>query len=151
MEKLSRGDKVFIGAGAVYLLSTFLPWFSFPLGGAIGTLDLSAWNIGFLWGRLPFLLVLAGGVAIVMRVASTISLPARLHAGVTYLGVGALALALAALKLLIGESILTRGSGLLIAVVAAAGTAFGGYLKFSEAGGTIDDLKSTDGIRRQLG
>lgn len=150
MDKLSRGDRVFLAAGAVYLISTFLPWFSFPLPG-FGTLDLSAWNIGFLWGRVPFVLVLAAGVAILARVFSTVSLPARAHAGIVYLGVGALALVLAALKALVGESILNRGSGLFIAAAAAAGLAFGGFLKFTESGGTINDLKSTDGIKRQLG
>jgi hypothetical protein len=134
--KLSKADQIIGGAGVVFLLSTFLSWFS------VGVLGFNAsgngWDVGFLWGRLPFLVVLAMIVWIGLRRFSKATLPSEIAP--LYLAGGATAL-LPFLKLLVGESGLSRDFGLVLAALTGAAVAFGTYLKFLEVGGNVDELK----------
>ncbi len=148
--KLSKGDQILGGAGIVFLISTFLAWFSIELG-AFGSVSANGWDVGFLWGRLPFLVVLAMLVWVGLRRFSTVKLPADIPA--LYLAGGATAFALPLLKLIVGEDgPISRSFGLFVAVLAGAGVAFGGFLKFTEGGGKMDELKAQmSGMADQLG
>jgi len=131
LNKLSTSEKVIAASGIALLLASFLSWFSFEQ-----LTSFNAWEIGFLWGRLPVLL----GVVMVAHVAITnfapdLSVPdlpwPRVH-----LIAGIAAAAIVLLKLLIGESAdtiigeleLDRGIGVFLAALAAIGLGIGGFL-----------------------
>jgi hypothetical protein len=137
--KLSKPEQIIGGAGIVFLLSTFLSWFSFDgLAGIVRDVSFNGWDLDFQWGVLPFLVVLGVIVWIGLRRFSTVKLPTEIAP--LFLAGGAVAL-LPVLKLLIGESGLSRSFGLFLAALSGAGVAFGAYLKFLEAGGDMDELK----------
>lgn len=142
--KLTKGDQILGGAGIVFLISTFLPWFSF------GPYSISGWDVGFLWGTLPFILVLGMLVWVGLRRFSSVALPADIPA--LFLIGGAFALLLPLFRLLVGYHSVSRSAGLFLAVLAGAGVAFGGFLKFTEGGGKLDELKAqVSGMADQLG
>ncbi len=134
--KLTKADQIIGGSGILLLIASFLSWFSFSLAGFSASAN--GWDVGFLWGRLPVLVVLAMIVWIGLRRFSSVSLPAEIAP--LYLAGGAIAL-LPLLKLLVGESGLSRSFGLMLAAITGVGVAFGTYLKFLEVGGKIDQLK----------
>jgi outer membrane murein-binding lipoprotein Lpp len=137
--KLSKPDQIIGGAGILFLLSTFFGWFSFDgLKGIVGDISANGWDLDFQWAGLPFLVVLGMIVWIALRRFSSATLPKEIAP--LYLAGGATAL-LPVLKLLIGESGLSRGFGLFLAAITGAAVAFGCYLKFLEAGGDMDELK----------
>jgi hypothetical protein len=138
LTKLTKGDRVLAGAGVVFLISTFLAWFEIS---ALGfSVSGSGWDVGFLWGRLPFLIALAMLAWVGVRRFTTAKLPDDIPA--LYLAGGALVFLLPLLKLVIGEDgPVSRSFGLFLAVLAGAGVAFAGYLKFLEGGGKVDELK----------
>ena len=142
LSKLTKADRILFGAGIVFMISTFLTWFSVSILGV--SAGANAWDVGFLWGRLPFFISLVLLVWIGLARFSTVKLPDEIPA--LYLAGGGLVALLPILKLLIGEDAgglsVDRGFGLVVAVVAGVGVAFGGFLKFQEAGGDIDELKS---------
>ena len=148
--KLSKGDKILGGAGLLFLISTFLPWFEFSFAG-LGSVSANGWDVGFLWAGLPFFIVLGMLVWIGLRSFSAVKLPPQIPA--LFLAGGALTFLLPFLKLLIGEDgPISRAFGLFIAVLAGAGVAFGGYLKFLEGGGKLDELKAQmSGMADQIG
>ncbi len=152
--KLTKADRIIGGAGLLFLISTFLSWFEISLGG-FGSASGSGWDVGFFWGRFPFFIVLGMLVWIGLRSFSAVKLPPQIPA--LFLAGGGLTLLLPLLKLLIGEDApggidVSRSFGLFLAVLAGAGVAFGGYLKFIEGGGKIDELKAQmSGMADQLG
>jgi uncharacterized protein YjbJ (UPF0337 family) len=150
LSKLTKADQILGGAGIVFILASFLTWFSIDLG-TFGDVSANGWDVGFLWARLPVLIVFAMLVWVGLRKFSSVKLPTDIPA--LYLAGGALAFALPLLKLVIGEDgPISRGFGLFIAVIAGAGVAFGGFLKFTEGGGKLDELKSQlAGAADQLG
>ncbi len=140
LSKLTKADRILGGAGIVFIVSSFLTWFSVSLG-AFGDVTASGWDVGFLWARLPVLVVFAMLVWIGLRRFSSVKLPADIPA--LFLAGGALAFLLPLLKLLVGEDgPISRGFGLFLAVLAGAGVAFGGFLKFTEGGGKLGELKA---------
>ena len=147
--KLTKGDQILGGAGIVFLISTFLSWFSISFAGF--SVSASGWDVGFIWARLPFFLVLGLLVWVGLRHFSSVKLPPDIPA--LYLAGGACAFLLPLLKLLVGEDgPISRGFGLYLAVLAGAGVAFGGFLKFTEGGGKIHELKAqVSGMADQLG
>ena len=147
--KLSKGDQILGGAGIVFLISTFLAWFSIDFGPYSSSAN--GWDVNFLWGGLPFLVVLGMLVWVGLRRFSSVNLPTDIPA--VYLAGGACAFLLPLLKLIIGEDgPVSRSFGLFLAVLAGAGVAFGGFLKFTEGGGKIDELKAQmTGMADQLG
>ena len=138
LSKLTKSDQILFGAGLVFLISTFLEWFSFSIAGF--SAGGSGWDVGFLWGRLPFFIVLAMIIWVAVRRFGLAKLPAEIPP--LYLVGGGLVALLVLLKLIIGESGLSRSYGLYIATVAALGVGFAGFLKFQEGGGDLDTLKS---------
>jgi NAD/NADP transhydrogenase beta subunit len=142
LSKLSKPDRILAGAGAVFVLSTLLPWFSLDgFGGALNGLDYG------LWGVVPLLIVFGIVGWIAAKRFTTTALPGDIPA--LYLAGGAAVLLLPLLKFLIGQGDGIRGVtldfdrsiGLFLAVFAGAGFAFGAFLKFLEGGGKVDELK----------
>jgi hypothetical protein len=144
LSKLTNGDKVLAGSGIIFLISTFLSWFKVDLG--FGTYTANGWDVGFLWGGLPFFIVLGMLVWVGLRRFSSAALPADIP--VLYLVGGALVALLVVLKLLIGEDGFDRAFGLFIAVLSALGVAGAGFLKFTEAGGKLNEVQ---GQLKQMG
>lgn len=151
ISKISKGGLVFIGASLLFFISSFLTWFSFDFGVSgfdIAGADANGWDVGFLWCGL--------WVIVFLGLAVTLALPAFGQSGpqipvVVYLGVGALGALLVLLKLLIGETGWDRSVGLFIATIAAIGVAGGGFLKFQESGGNLNDLKDMNKMKSQFG
>ena len=160
LSKISRGGQIFAGAGIVFLVASFLPWYSLDYGGFQGVGGISdsanAWgDVGFLWGSLWALLLLGGAVLLILP-AFGVQVP-KLPA-VAFLAVGALATIFTVLKLLIGEDdapelgiTIDASFGLYLAIIAAAAAAFGGFLMFRESGGDLSDLKDMNKMKSQFG
>jgi hypothetical protein len=151
LSKLTKGDKVLAGSGIVFLISTFLAWFKVDLGlpdgiGVPGDISFSGWDVGFGWGRLPFFIVLGMLIWVGIKRFTTTKLPDELP--VLYLVGGAVVAALVVLKLIVGFHSVDRAFGLFIAVLASLGVAFAGYLKFTEAGGKLNEVQ---GQLKQMG
>ncbi|MGB8860975.1 MAG: hypothetical protein WCC60_17070, partial [Ilumatobacteraceae bacterium] len=159
LSKISKGGQIFAGAGIVYLIASFLPWYSVEYKGFAGVGGLSdsanAWgDIGFLWGSLWALVLLAGAVLLILP-AFGVAVP-KLPA-VAYLAVAALATLFGVLKLLIGEDdspslgiTISASFGLFLAIIAAAAATFGAFLMFKESGGDLNDLKDMNKLKGQF-
>lgn len=160
LSKISKGGQIFAGAGIVFLIASFLPWYSVEYGGFQGVGGISdsanAWgDIGFLWGSLWALLLLGGAVLLILP-AFGVQVP-KLPA-VAFLAVGALATIFTVLKLLIGEDdapelgiTIDASFGLYLAIIAAAAATFGAFLMFKESGGEFNDLKDMNKMKGQFG
>lgn len=161
LSKISKGGQIFAGAGIVFLIASFLPWYSVEFGdGGLGVISgvsdsANAWgDIGFLWGSLWALLLLAGAVLLILP-AFGVAVP-KLPA-IAYLAVAALATLFAVLKLLIGEDdsppyfTISASFGIYLAIIAAAGATFGAFLMFKESGGDLSDLKDMNKLKGQFG
>jgi hypothetical protein len=138
LTKLTKADKIIFGAGIVFLLSMFLDWFSFSLlGQSVGA---NGFDVAFQWGWLPLLIILGMCTWIGLRAFSSTKLPPQIPQ--LYLAGAIAAPGLVILKLLIGESPLSRSFGLFVAVLAAAAFGFGAFSKFTEQGGDIEAVKA---------
>ena len=141
LSKISKGGQIWAGAGIVFFIASFLPWYTAEYKGVSGiggaSVDANAWgDLGFLWGSLWALLFLAG-IALLVLPAFGVAVP-KLPA-VAYMAVAGLATVFTLLKLLIGED------------VAAAAAAFGGFMMFKESGGELNDLKDMNKLKGQFG
>ena len=142
LSKLSKGDKVFVGGALVFVIASFLDWFSISAGGfSVGA---TGFDVGFLWCTLWFLGLLAGAALLILP-AFGVQVP-KLPA-VAFLAVGALATLFVVLKLLIGEEFFDRSIGIFLAAIGAIAAAVGGFLKFQESGGDINDLKDMNKLK----
>ncbi len=160
LSKVSKGGQIFAGAGIVFLIASFLPWYSIEFGDASitglgGSDSANAWgDIGFLWGSLWALLLLGGAVLLILP-AFGVQVP-KLPA-VAYLAVAALATVFTLLKLLIGEDdsppyfTISASFGLFLAIIAAAAATFGAFTMFKESGGDLNDLKDINKMKSQFG
>ena len=159
LSKISKGGQIFAGAGIVYMIASFLPWYSIEVvgseffGGASDSAN--AWgDIGFLWGSLWALLLFAGAVVLVLP-AFGVQAP-KLPA-IAFLAIAGLATLFTLLKLIIGEDDvegfieINASFGLYLAVIAAAAAAFGGFLMFKESGGDLHDLTDVNTLKGQFG
>ena len=142
--KLSKGDKVVAGGALAFLVSMFLPWFTFSLGPA--DYSRNGWHF-FFTGTLALLLLLAAAALVVMPAAGKkVNAPA-----ITVLALTVLAAVLVLLRVLIGDDDpLSRGFGIFVGFIAAAAAGFGGFLKFKEAGGSLEDLKDPNKLKGQM-
>lgn len=160
LSKISKGGQIFAGAAILFLIASFLPWYSLEYGGfeGIGAVSDSAnaWgDIGFLWGSLWALLLLGAAVLLILP-AFGVAAP-KLPA-VAYLAVAALATVFTILKLLIGEDdapelgiTIDASFGLYLAIIAAAVATFGAFTMFKESGGDLNDLKDMNKMKSQFG
>lgn len=159
LSKISKGGQIFSGAAIVFLIASFLPWYSVDF--EAGTLftgaqdSFNAWgDIGFLWGSLWALLLLAGAVIVILP---AFGVQAPKIPAVAYLAVAALATLFVLLKLLIGEDdapgffTISAGIGIYLAILAAAAATFGAFLMFKESGGDIGDLTDMNKLKGQFG
>lgn len=155
LSKISKGGQIFAGAGIVYFIASFLPWYSIDIpaelkGFYVGDTSVNAWgDLGFLWGSMWALLLVAGAVLLILP---AFGVTAPKVPTISYLAVGALAVLFTLLKLVIGEDDPIKSSfGIYLAVLAAAGAAFGAFLMFKESGGDLNDLKDMNKIKSQFG
>ena len=160
LSKVSKGGQIFAGAGIVFLIASFLPWYSLEYGGFSGvgavSNSVNAWgDIGFLWGSLWALLLLGGAVVLILP---AFGVKAPNVPAVAFLVVAALATIFTLLKLLIGEDdapelgiTIDASFGLFLAIIAAAAATFGGFLLFKESGGDLSDLKDVNKMKSQFG
>jgi hypothetical protein len=139
LSKLTNADKMLFGGGIVFLISTFFNWFTVSFAGI--TAGGNGWEVGFLWGRLPALIVIAMLVWIGLKYWSSVKLPDQIKE--LFLAGGAAVALLPLLKFIIGEDDpLKRAFGLFLAVVSGLVFGFGALKKFTEVGGDLDVVKS---------
>ena len=134
--RLSNPDRLTIGAAAVLLVATFMPWFKIDVFGT--TTDVTGWEIGWFWGRLPLLIgVLLAAHVLVRAFAEQVTLPELPWTRVHLVG-GAVAAAIVLLRLLFGYEVrgfdFHRTFGIVVAVVAAVGLGGAGLLRHRETG-----------------
>ena len=138
--RLRLGDVVAGVSGAILLLSLFLTWYSRDEG--FVEFDYSGWAaLSF----IDVLLFLAAAVAVAVAVLRALgALPPRLPVspGLAVLALGGLALLLVLFRLAdvpdyvdlgLAEGV-SRGVGIFLALLAAAGVALGGWLTWNEEG-----------------
>jgi hypothetical protein len=94
LSKISKGGQVFAGASLVYVIASFLPWYTADVpaelaGFGLSDYSTSAWgDLGFLWGAIWALLLLVGAVLLVLP---AFGVTAPKLPTVAYLAVAALA------------------------------------------------------------
>lgn len=151
INKLTRGEQIIGVAAIVFIITTFLPWFtaSVEFLGESESTSVNGWDVGFLWGRLPALLALVMLILVILDKLTDIELPSSPVPWVQIqLGLGIVAALLVILKLLIGEDggaseaemafldelgvEISRAWGLFLAVIAAIALAVGAFLNFNE-------------------
>jgi hypothetical protein len=138
LTKLTKADKIIFGSGIVFLVSMFLDWFSFNLlGQSVGA---NGFDVPVQWGWFPLLIILGMCVWIGLKTFSSTKLPPQIPQ--LYLAGAIAAPALVVLKLLLGESPLSRSIGLFLAALSAGAFGFGAFLKFTEQGGDLDAVKA---------
>lgn len=155
LSKISKGGQIFSAGAIVYFIASLLPWYTLDIGPELRSLgydDISAnaWgDLGFLWGALWAILLLAGAVALILP-AFGVSTPKVPPAA--YLAVAALAAFFTLLKLLIGEDDPIETSfGIILAVIAALVALFGAFTMFKDSGGSLSDLKDMNKMKSQFG
>jgi len=152
LSKVSKGGQIFVGAALVYFIASLLPWYSIPDEFAILGIDtdFNAWgDIGFLWGSLWALLLLAGAVIIALP---AFGVKAPKLPEVAYLVVAGLAALFTLLKLLVGETDpISASFGIYLAVIAAGGAAFGAFTMFKESGGELSHLTDVEKMKSSFG
>jgi len=143
LSALSRGTQVLAAAGLLLLIFTFLPWQDFAegVGGDIAeSLGVDAtWNAwhGF-WGVLMGLMVVVLLAWVIARIME-VQLPFEVPDGLVTLALGALIFLFALIKNL-ADDYSTIWS--YIGVLLAAAVAYGAWLRYQEAGGTVESLKA---------
>ncbi len=151
ISKISKGGLVFIGGSIVFLIASFLDWFTFDYGVDVpGFADVgfNGWDVGFLWCGLWVIVFL--GLAVTLALPAFGTEPPKIPP-IVYLGAGALGALLVILKLLIGETGFDRGLGMYLAAIAAIVVAGGGFLVFQESGGSLGDLSNVNKMKGQFG
>lgn len=139
LNKLSNGEKVIAGAGLLFLLSMFFPWWGLDLG-EFGSGSNNGFDY-FLTGWLPLLIVIAMVAQIAVARFTTTQLPRiPIPWNQAHLIAGAVVAVLLVLRVIIGadegaggfEVDLDREWGLFVALIAAIGVGAGGVLKSRE-------------------
>jgi hypothetical protein len=143
VNKLSRGEQI-IGVSAIVLfIFSFFSWYSVDFGGGVDipgvdtTASANGWDVTLGW-----LAVIIGLVMLAQILASkfgNVNMPdlGSVTWGQVHLGLGAIALLFLIIKLIDVPDGVDRKIGLFVSLVAAAGLAVGGYLKFQEEKGGI--------------
>ena len=72
LSKISKGGQIFSAGAIVYFIASLLPWYTLdygPEGEFIGISDYSTnafGELGFLWGALWAILLIAGAVVVIL-------------------------------------------------------------------------------------
>jgi hypothetical protein len=132
--RLTTGDMIAGVGGAVLLIALFLPWY----GVSVDVAGFSASESGTGWEALSFVdillfLISLAAIAIVAARA-TGQLPAEVPAALVLLGLGALAVLLVIFRIIdipvddVPDQVdISRKIGIFIALIGAAGVAYGGW------------------------
>jgi hypothetical protein len=140
--RLTTGDIIAGVGGVVLLISLFLPWY----GASVSVAGFSASESGSGWEALGFIdillfLIAVAAIAIVAARAAG-ALPAELPAPVVLLGLGALAVLLVLYRIIdvpvddVPDQVdISRKVGIFIALIGAAGVAYGGWRTNTETPG----------------
>lgn len=120
-----------MGGALVLLVATFMPWFKIDVFGT--STDVTGWELGWFWGRLPLLLaVLLAAQVLVAAYAEQVTMPELPWVRVHAIG-GGIAAAIVVLRLLFGYEVrgfdFHRTVGIFVAVVAVLGVAGAGLLR----------------------
>lgn len=154
LSKISKGGMVFTGGSILFLIASFLTWFSLDERYGLGASNVgyNGFDTGFLWCTL-WVVVFIGLSVILVLPAFGVDAPKI--PPIAFLAAGALGALLVILKLLIGDSYFgadfSRSIGIYIAAIAAIIVAFGGFLKFQESGGNLNDLKDMNKLKSSFG
>ena len=134
LSKLSPAEKIIAASGVVLLLVSFFDWFGIAGGGV------TAWDN--VWSALAVLVGIVMVLQILIARFSTAKLPTLpVPWGQVHLILGVLALGLVILQLAIGDKVevggitvleLERKIGVFLGLIAAAGLAYGGFLRSKE-------------------
>jgi hypothetical protein len=136
LSALSRGTQVLAAAALLLLIDTFLPWQSIELPLELGDVSQNAWH-GF-WGVVMGLMVIVLLAWVIARIMD-VRLPAEVPDGPVTLALGGLILLFALIKNLADDySTIWSYLGVLL----AAALAYGAWLRYQEAGGTVESLKA---------
>lgn len=143
VSKLKRSDWVILASFLVFFVATFLDWFTAEVEGGLISVSVNGYDLdgALFWVWLPLLLGLAMVTVVLLRAFSPETrlpdLPIGWGQALFFAGVAALALVL--LKFLLGEDApsglgvdVSRGIGIFLAVLATAGLAAGGWLKWQD-------------------
>jgi hypothetical protein len=142
-------DWLMVGGGAAMLILGFaLDWSSYH-----GVTGDNPFDYLFT-GGIAWLLVVAVGVLAFMRAIG--KLPDTQPWPLIFLGATGLAVLLMLLRIILGGRNvggigLSRGNGMYGALVWSAISAAGAYLFFTASGGTLDDLKDLEKIKKSFG
>lgn len=145
MDRATQGEKILLGSAAALLVLSILKMWAKVDFGDFGDLgvngNLNAWDAyNFFPLKLGLMTALAAVVVVGVRVFGNVEIPPVAHAALG--GVTLLMVLLAVLTGPAGSGIdafgagIDRGLMLFIAIIPAAGAAYGGYLHMQEAGGT---------------
>jgi hypothetical protein len=143
LNKLTMGDRVIAISGIVLFIFSFFDWLGYEAKGTLSGLDLgagNAWDFTLLW--LAVLLGIAMVVLVALK-AFDVKLPdlGGTSWGLVLLIMGATAFAFVLIKLIVGPNVPdlaedavdgTRKFGIFVGLLATAGLAVGGYLRFQE-------------------
>ena len=138
-QKMALGEKIVLVAAPLFLIDSFLQWFSYDLG-PFGDISRTGWS-----GDFSLFTMIASLVAIVMFVQIALTrftsvalpaLPEGISWGRVHLGAGIYILLAVALRMVIGESAggvdADRSYGIFIAIILAIALAAGGFLIYQE-------------------
>jgi hypothetical protein len=149
---LTPGERVVCVSGVVLIIATLLPWYGITVAGRSGSN--TGWDY-FVAGVIPAFIAIAMVTQVVVSrfTDAKVPDPGGVTWGQVHLVLGAVALVLVVLKLLLGssESIgpfdidLDRRYGIYIATLAAIGLAFGGFQIARERGELPAALKNWGG------
>jgi peptidoglycan/LPS O-acetylase OafA/YrhL len=139
LSKLTTGEKVIAGAGILFVISMFLPWWGLDFG-EFGSASNNGFDY-FLTGWLPLLIIGAMVAQIAVARFSTTQMPKiPIPWNQAHLIAGGVVAVLLILRVIIGSSEgsggfevdLDRMWGLWVALLAAVGVGVGGFLKSKE-------------------
>jgi hypothetical protein len=137
MSKVSTGEKIVLGAAAVYFIWAFLPvWYKADLGG-----DGKSGFQGVV--VLAWLLAIVAIVEIVLRTMTSLKIDLPVRPGLLHLGVAGLALLFTLLALVSAPAFYGVSWGVFVAILVAIAWAYGAYMIYSEPE-TMPTSPSTD-------
>ena len=155
--KFKPSDWLKAGGGVVMLIAYFLSWWGFSASNQFASVDFSlSGSDYFFTGTVPWLILVAIGVLTVLAALGTFKLPATLPAPLIFLGASALAFLLILIRFFsdgydyAGDSGLSRGAGLYLALLASIAVVAGSFLGFKESGGDLNDLKDINKLKGQF-
>lgn len=150
--KFKTSDWLMVGGGALALIGgLFLDWIKVDgFGGSFG--GGNAFDFTFT-GALPWLLLVASAIIAALLAMGTLDAKAQPWP-LILLGATALAALLLLIRVLFNPGVpdgISRGTGMLLTVVAGFISAAGGVMGFQASGGDLNDLKDINKIKESFG